>query len=223
MTSDSCSVEVGGPSPGRTMDEESARWVVELSGDEPLREAAVSRLHRLLLRGAVTEASRRAGQHGIGGPELEDLAHQAAGDAVVSILSKLDDFRGESRFTTWAYAFVIHEISDKFGRHVWRRDGVRLDDEDWDRLPEAFGGTPADLAESRELVAAVREGVATALTEHQRRVFAAIVLNGAPLDAVVVELGSNRNAVYKTVFDARRKLRTHLVARGFLDQDGARP
>lgn len=199
------------------MDPDSREWVTGLTADQPGREVAISRLHSILVRIAHGEALRRAGMNGIEGKELEDLADQAAADALISILRKVEEFRGESRFTTWAYKFVIYEISGKFGRHVWRRDGVQLDDEAWDQLPERLGSSPTDHMESQQLVDAVHEGVEKVLTPHQRQVFAAVVLNGTPLDALVVELGTNRNALYKTIFDARRKLRDFLITHGYLN------
>lgn len=197
-------------------DDASPDWVASLTGTGPEREASIERLHALLLRIAKAEAGRRAGLNGIAGRELDDLAQQSADDALMSILRKVADFRGDSRFTTWAYKFVIFEVSNKFGRHVWRRDGVRLDHESWDRLPGRLGAGPEDAAESRELVVEVQKAVAEVLTAHQRRVFAAIVLDATPLDALVAELDSNRNAIYKTLFDARRKLRAHLETHGYI-------
>jgi len=200
----------------RAADPETAEWVAALTATGPAHEAAVARLHALMLRVAHAEASRRSGMNGIHGRELEDLAQQAAGDAVVSILRKVDEFRGDSRFTTWAYKFVVYEVSNKVGRHVWRRERVRLDEDAWSRLPERLGSGPAAAAECRQLVEAVHEAVEKVLTPHQQRVFRAIVLDAMPLDALVAELGSNRNAVYKTLFDARRKLRAFLVTHGYL-------
>jgi len=159
----------------------------------------------------------------ISGPELDDLAYQAAADALVAILSKLGQFRGESRFTTWAYKFVIFEVSAKIGRHFWRQPAVPFDAEDWDRLPARFGVDPAHMAEWGALFAALRRAVDTELTSRQREIFVAIVLNEVPLDSLVIHLGSSRNAIYKMLFDARRKLRAALVANGYLDHDpGAR-
>ena len=150
------------------------------------------------------------------------MAYQAAADALVAITSKLGQFRGESRFTTWAYKFVMFEVSAKIGRHFWRRPGVRLDAEDWDRLPDRFGSDPAREAEWRDLLAALHRAVDEELTARQRRVFVALVLNNVPLDTLVIELGSNRNAIYKTLFDARRKLRAALAAGGYIGDDGGR-
>jgi RNA polymerase sigma-70 factor (ECF subfamily) len=205
------------PRRGR-LDAESADWLSRLSGEGAAQEAALARLHALLLRVTRAELQRRSGTTGVHGPELDDLAHQAAGDAMVAVLGKLASFRGDSRFTTWAYRFAILEVSNKLGRHFGRDTGVRLDAEEWDQLPDRLGVDPASQAEGRELVEAVRRAIEVSLSERQRQVFVAIVVNGVPLDAVVAELGTNRNAVYKSVFDGRRKIRAFLVANGYLEQ-----
>ncbi len=203
-------------------DPASAEWIRTLGGVGAERDQALARLHELLLRVARAEIHRRGGQPRITGPELDDLAHQAAADALLAITGKLDQFRGESRFTTWAYKFVIFEISSKIGRHFWQHPAapVALDAEDWERLPDRFGMGPADQAQWQSLITALRRAVEDELTERQRRVFVAIVLNGVPLDALVVQLGSSRNAIYKTMFDARRKLRAALAANGYLVTSG---
>src|SRR5262249_22198837 len=156
---------------------------------------------------ATQRARRRRCPLRVTGPELDDLAYQAAADALIAITGKLGQFRGESRFTTWAYKFVIFEVSAKIGRHFWRHAAVPLDAENWDRLPDRFGFDPAREAEWRDLLGALHRAVDEQLTAHQRMVFVAIVLNNVPLDTLVIELGSNRNATYKALFDARRKLR----------------
>ena len=201
------------------LDPEPAEWLRVLGADGPRREAALVRLHGMLLRIAQRETRRRGPRVLIAGPELEDLAYQAAADALMAITAKLSQFRGESRFTTWAYRFVILEVSAKLGRHFWRRPDVRLETEDWDRLPGQFGFEPARESEWRDLLAALRRAVDTELTARQREVFVAIVVDGVPLDALAVRLDSNRNALYKMMFDARRKLRAALAANGYLDDD----
>ncbi|HLH58686.1 MAG TPA: sigma-70 family RNA polymerase sigma factor [Streptosporangiaceae bacterium] len=204
------------------LDEDSRRWVQALGGTGAEREAAAARLHEMLLRAARAEAHRRSGQLRLSGPELDDIAHQAAADAVLAVMAKIGRFRGESRFTTWAYKFVMFEVSSKIGRHFWRDPAVSLEAGDWDRLPDRFGFEPSRESEWRDLAAALRRAVEEDLTGHQRRVFTAIVLAGVPLDALVAELGSTRNAIYKTMFDARRKLRASLAANGYLDDDPVR-
>ncbi|MYS19271.1 RNA polymerase subunit sigma-70 [Streptomyces sp. SID4948] len=184
------------------------------------REEAYERLHAVLLRIARSELRRRGSDTRISGPEVDDLAHQAAADALLAVTRKLAGFRGESRFTTWAYRFVILEVSSKVGRHFWRRPTEALATEDWDQLPDRLGLDPAHESQWRELVRAFRQAVDDVLTEHQRQVFVAVVLDGIPLDALVVRWSTNRNAIYKTVFDARRKVRAQLVAGGHLDRKG---
>lgn len=207
---------------GWTPDHEAGAWVRGLGASGPPFDETVARLYDLLLRVARAEMRRRRTQLPMAGPELEDLARQAAADAVVAVVRKVGEFRGESRFTTWACKFAIFEVSSKVGRHFWQRPTVAMDAEDWDRLPDRFRLDPARVAEWRDVVGALHRAVDDELTDHQRRIFVAIVLNGTPLDAVVAELGINRNAIYKTLFDARRKLRAALVTHGYLDDDASR-
>ncbi|BEP14198.1 RNA polymerase sigma factor [Acidothermaceae bacterium B102] len=199
--------------------EDDQDWLRALRGSGAAHEEALGTLHALLVRVARTEVHRRSARLRLAGPELDDLAHQAAADAMVAILGKLETFRGESRFTTWVYRFVIFEVSSKVGRHFWRNPTVPMDKESWDLLPDRFGLEPTREAEWRDLADAVRRAVDTELTPRQRQVFVAIVLNGVPLDTMVTELGSSRNAIYKTMFDVRRKLRAHLVTNGYLNGD----
>jgi RNA polymerase sigma-70 factor (ECF subfamily) len=210
------------PAAAARFDPESAEWLRVLAGAGPRREAALARLHAMLVRIAQGEARRRGPRLRMTGPELDDLAYQAAADALLAITRKLGQFRGESRFTTWAYKFVIFEVSAKVGRHFWRNPGVPLQAEDWDRLPDRFGFDPAQQAEWRDLLGALHRAVDEQLTARQRAVFVAIVLNDVPLDTLVIELGSNRNAIYKTLFDARRKLRAALAANGYIGDDNLR-
>lgn len=116
---------------GGDLDADFAQWLQELGGESTMRENALARLHGLLLRIARGEVHRRAGTLRLAGPELDDLAYQAAADALLAITAKLDEFRGESRFTTWAYRFVILEVSTKIGRHFWRRPTATMDPGDW--------------------------------------------------------------------------------------------
>jgi RNA polymerase sigma-70 factor (ECF subfamily) len=111
---------------------------------------------------------------------------------------------------------VILEVSNKLGRHYWRAPAVALDDQQWDSLPDRLGVDPHDYAEGRRMAAAVRRAVDETLTDHQREAFLDVVLRGIPLDALCARDGVTRNTIYKTVFDARRKIRAALVANGYL-------
>jgi RNA polymerase sigma-70 factor, ECF subfamily len=198
-------------------DPETTRWLLELGSAGVTRDHAVGRLHELLLRVAHAEIRRRADRPAVTGPELDDLAHQAADDAVLAVIAKLSQFRGDSRFTTWAYRFVVLEVSTKLGRHFWQRSRIELDRQDWERVADRFGVPPEDHALRREFVDAVRGAIEDQLSKHQRQVFVAIVVDCVPAEALAITIGSNRNAIYKTVYDARRTLRAALVAKGYLD------
>lgn len=149
----------------------------------------------------------------ISGPEFDDLAQQAADDALVSILRKLDEFRGESRFTTWTYKFVIFEVSGKVARHAWRSHPPSRDVLTWERLPDSLASGPGDRLERREQLSALSAAIGE-LSDRQREVFVAVALNDVPIDVLALELGSNRNALYKNLFDARRNLRARLAEAG---------
>jgi RNA polymerase sigma-70 factor (ECF subfamily) len=148
---------------------------------------------------------------------LDDTAHTIAADACVSILAKLDDFRGESRFTTWAIKFAIFEVSTKLAQRAALSYHRSWDSDDWSELPGRIGLQPERVAEASELVAALTAAIQTELTELQRRLIVEVVINQVPLDVLTIELGATRNALYKGIFDARRKLRASLVASGFLE------
>jgi len=157
---------------------------------------------------------RRRGQLGsVAGAEFNDLCEQAANDALLTILAKLEEFKGMSRFTTWAYKFVVFEVSRKVARHAGRRQPPNRDDLLWEALPDAPSPRPEDTLEQREEMQA-RSAAIGGLTERQREVFVAIAINEIPTDIVAVRLGSNRNAIYTNLFDARRRLRATLAAPG---------
>jgi RNA polymerase sigma-70 factor (ECF subfamily) len=205
----------GGPSVRRT-DPDSRRWLEDLRDQGAVREVAIGRLHVLLLRAARFEVARRRRvlPHVRGG-DFDDIANQAADDALVAVLARLDDFRGESRFTTWAYKFALLEAAVKLRRRAWQGREIPLPEPgDLEILP-GTGPSPHEALEQRELIIAVREAIGGALTPHQRDVFGALALNGVPIDVLAERLGTTRGALYKTLHDARHKLRGELARRGF--------
>lgn len=195
---------------------ENQDWVRGLSATGDIYERASRRLYALLLRTALAEARRIGSRLRLAGPEVDDLAHQAAADALLTITGKVETFRGESKFTTWAYKFVIFAVAAKVNRHYWQRAAIALDDGDWNALPARVGGGPEDWAEARDLAKAVRRAVDESLTARQRAVFVALVVDETPMDVLVSRLNSTHNAIYKTMFDARKKLRSALVRGGYL-------
>lgn len=212
-----------GPERWRPTDDDRAEtdeWRRTLTAGGAVQRTAETRLYELLLRVARGEVRRRSGSLPFAGPELDDIAHQAAADAVIGVLRRLHEFRGESRFTTWAYTFAIFEVSTKVGRHYWQRRTLSLDAAGWDRLPDRLGISPEEAGMAAELLAALRHAIDTVLTRKQREVLLAVVVEGVPLEALAVARKTSRGALYKVLFDARRKLRRYLVTNHYLDDEG---
>jgi RNA polymerase sigma-70 factor, ECF subfamily len=196
------------------LDDESREWLRRLRADGATRDEAVTRLHMLLLRAARFEVSRRqpALPH-IRGNDLDDLAVQAADDALMSVLRRLDDFRGASRFTTWAYKFALLEAAVKLRKRSWQGREIPLADEALSSF-SSIGLEPDAEAEQSELLATLRHAIDDVLTAHQRQVLVALAIDGVPIDVLADRLATTRGALYKTLHDARRKLRNHLGESG---------
>ena len=202
--------------PALALDPESQGWLEALRSEGPGHDQGVADLYDLLHRAARHETQRRG--RTLSAPaadDLDDLARQAASDAVVAVLRKLDTYRGASRFTTWAYKFVIFEVSAAIRRERWRGRTVSMDDAEWERLADRTPGTAHAGVETRELIGAIERAVAADLTPRQREIFVAVVVNDVPIDVLADRLQSTRGAIYKVLHDARRKLRSSLEAQGW--------
>ena len=198
----------------------NSEWIVALNGPSDAQAAALTDLRAYLLRAALFTLQRS--MHYVGhlrSSILGELAEDCAQEALTAILQHLGAFRHESQFTTWAYAFAVNTALVAARRERWAP--VALDPilegpessrpiRDEGRLPD-----PERYALQAEVMAAIRVGIEQQLTVKQQQVLQALVFEGVPLDEVVRHWGTNRNAVYKLVHDARRKLKAHLVARGF--------
>ncbi len=196
------------------LDTDSRKWIEQLRVGHPRYSQTVGRLHDVLRRVAAFELSRRRWQlRWVSGPEFDDLVQQAADDALISVLSRLDDVQGLSRFTTWAYTFVIFEVSARVARHAWRRQPPEAQALAWERLPDSLVLRPEDRLDQQAQLEALSRAIGE-LTDRQREVFVAVALNEVPIDVLAVKLGTNRNAVYKNLFDARRRLRSSMAAAG---------
>jgi RNA polymerase sigma-70 factor, ECF subfamily len=208
------------PTKRTRLDRDSRQWVERLRVGHPRHDQTVGRLHDVLRRVASFELSRRRHQLWfVTGQEFEDLAQQAAGDAVVTVLDNLDAFHGLSRFTTWAYKFVVFEVSAQAARHIWRRQPP-AEELSWDELPDPLGRRPEDLLEQKAQLDALSRSIGE-LTDRQREVFVAVALNDVPIDVLAAKLGTNRNAIYKNLFDARRSLRARMAAAGHPVREGS--
>lgn len=196
-------------------------WLEPLAATGAARDDALVRLHAVLLRAARFEvARRRASVPHLRGGDLDDVAMQAADDAMMGVLRRLADFRGASRFTTWAYKFALLEAAVAVRRRAWQGREIPLADPAWERLTGRDPG-PHETAERAEVLRALGAAVAEVLTAHQRDVLVALALNGVPIDVLAERLGTTRGALYKTLHDARRRLRGHLLRQGLSADTGA--
>lgn len=204
----------GAREPVRHLDGSSGGWIDRLDPHNPERAAAIEELHALLLRATRFEVNRRRTtvSH-LRGSDFDDVAHQSADDALVAVLSKLGDFRGESRFTTWAYKFALLEAGAMLRRRAWQGREVPFEPDAWSLIADDAPTPQRDL-ETKELLVAVQEAIHSDLTPHQRAVLVAVTVNDVPIDVLAERLETTRGALYKTIHDARRKLRAVLGAGG---------
>jgi len=203
--------------PMRTNDE----WIQALGGRGEAQAAALHELRLILVRAArfaLRRGQARTGRRGTF--DVDQLAEDCAQNALVAILDRLPDFRGDSRFTTWAYKFAINMALVAGRREAWKP--VSLDalleqagPSTWRLEADAHSGDPEQAARRGEAWKVIQEVIETELSERQRQALKAIVIDEVPLDELVRHWGSSRNAVYKLLHDARWKLKARLEARGF--------
>lgn len=198
-------------------------WLHDLTASGAIQEAAIADLRDLLLRAALYFFSRNLNDFAKNnGDEILQRAEDCAQDALIAVLNHLPDFRGDSKFTTWAYKFAINIALMAARRERWK--GVSLDELasssesnffEWIMQDKVDGAAPEESALQSEVRGIIQDVIKHDLTERQRHVLTMMVFNEVPLDEVVRHLGSNRNAVYKMLHDARRKIKSSLQARGF--------
>ena len=195
------------------LDPESQAWVEALGSMGWRREGAIRRLYALLYREARFEVRRRTAPftHPSGG-DLDDLAVQAADDAVVAILAKLHHFRGDSLFTTWARRFAQREAPAKIRRRVGRGRDLPMElDFEHSRMWPAHDDSPHERCVARESARRLTRLIAEELTPHQREVLIAVTIHGVATAELARRLDTTSGAIYKTLHEARRKLRAGLV------------
>ena len=200
----------------------NAEWLAAFEAGGSDQAAALADLRTYLLRAALFTLQRSRHYVGhLGSSALGALAEDCAQEALTAIFQRLADFRGESHFTTWAYTFAVNIALVAARRERWAStslDRILDGSESASSTMEDHGGSSPDPERRTlqiEAVAAIREGVERHLTGKQQQLLRAVVFEQVPLDEVVRHWGSNRNALYKLLHDARRKLKSHLVARGF--------
>ncbi len=192
-------------------------WIAALSQPGPEHDEALTDLRALLVRGLGYALSNRSG---IDDAILEDFAQ----DALLKILAGLETFRGESQFTTWAQKIAVRVAFTELRRHRWR--DVSLDDitgyPDSDFVPSVMAD-PAVGPEQQTIQSAVletmRRVIDEELTEKQRQALVAVRIHGVPLEEVARRMGTNRNALYKLLHDARQRLKRQLLAEGLSPEE----
>ena len=218
------SAELARTRSGRQADrDEPADWVQALGCSGPEQDRAMRQLHSLMLRAAGHQVSRMRSALPDSSPGAVDvIVNQAADEAMTALLAKLHTFERRSRFTTWAYKFAILQVATDVRRLQWQHREVRLRDLDLESAPADVGRSPECVAEAGDLASALAQSMRTVLTPHQRRVAIALLGDGVPIDVLAERLGTSRGALYKTVHDARCRLRADLTSRGYL-APAARP
>ena len=218
------SAELARTRAGRTGDrDEPGDWLHALTCGGPEQDRALRQLHSLMLRAAGHQVSRMRSALPDGSPATVDvIVNQAADEAMTTLLRKLHTFEGRSRFTTWAYKFAILQVATDVRRLQWQHREVLLRDPDPETATGADDHGPEGLVEAGDLASAVALAMQTVLTPHQRRVAIALLVDGVPIDVLAERLGTTRGALYKTVHDARCRLRADLTSRGYLPP-AARP
>jgi len=198
-------------------------WLHDLTAGGALEAEALADLRELLLRAALYFFSRNLGDFkGLDRDEILQRAEDCAQDALIAVMKHLADFRGDSKFSTWVYKFAINMAMMTARRERWKAvslDELASSDDshffEWMLQDKSDGSAPEQSAMQGEVQGILRDVIEHDLTEKQRRVLVLMVFNEVPMDEVVRYLGTNRNAIYKMLHDARRKLKSGLQARGF--------
>jgi RNA polymerase sigma-70 factor (ECF subfamily) len=194
----------------------NAQWLISLRETGQSQENAVKELRQLLRRAILNFLSRkRAPNAGLLNHGYEDVAEDCAQESAFLIQSKLDQFRGDSEFTTWAYSIAIRVTLNELRRRRWQASAA-----DPARLGDAMPHWPIDnpgperSLEQQQAWAMLSELIETALTPLQRKALIAHAFQEMPLDLVAEWLGTNRNSLYKLIHDARKRLKAALLSRG---------
>ena len=198
-------------------------WLHDLREEGMVQETAITDLQSILLRAVLFFFHRNADDfNGLARDDILQLAEDCAQDALIAVLNHLSEFRGDSKFTTWAYKFAINMALIASRRAHWKDvsiDRLFLAEDrafsTWIIQAESTMTLPDQSALQSEVRHVIQEVFEHDLTDKQRRVLILMVFHQVPMDVVVQDLNTNRNAIYKLLHDARRRLKSGLQARGF--------
>jgi RNA polymerase sigma-70 factor (ECF subfamily) len=208
-----------------TLERTNEQWLADLVSPDSTRQgAAMDDLRTYLRRGILYYLSHeRSDLAELSSEELRQMAEDFAQDATLRVLENLGSFRGDSRFTTWAMKVATRTVISELRRARYRdfsldqltADGefmIALDQTDNNRQPLG----PEKWTERDNVLQIIQKALEEVLTERQRAALEAVTLRGVPMDIVAEQMGTNRNALYKLLHDARKKLRAHLEEQGIV-------
>ncbi len=198
------------------------QWIAELTGPPLVQAPALEDLRQRLQRGIFYYLSReRSDLAHLATQELNQIAEDLAQDATLRVIANLDSFRGDSRFTTWATKIAVRLAISDLRRARYKDfslDGLTAEGDTLPATNDAFLNNtipnPENATERADVLVKIERALDEALTDRQRQALSAVALQGVPLEIVAERLGTNRNALYKLLHDARRKLRLHLESQG---------
>ncbi|MGD9147417.1 MAG: sigma-70 family RNA polymerase sigma factor, partial [Anaerolineae bacterium] len=190
-------------------------WLAALRGAG--RDEALADLRAFLVRGLGYALSNRSD---VDDQILEDFAQ----DALLKILKALDSFRGESRFTTWAQKIAVNVAFTELRRRRWQDTSLDqlTEGQSLDFVPDMLidrSAGPDQQAVQRIFLETLQRLIATELTDKQRQALVAVRVHGMPLEEVARRMGTNRNAMYKLLHDARQRLKKKMEEEGLSAED----
>ena len=197
-------------------------WLADLRGEPQVQALALQDLQARLQRGIFYYLSReRSDLSGLSNHELTQMSEDLAQDATLRVIENLDSFRGDSLFTTWATRIAVRVAISDLRRARYKDFSLDAMTMNGDLLPLTTNPvastkppTPEHAAEQGEILAKIQTALDEVLTERQQQALIAVAVRGVPLEVVAEQMNTNRNALYKLLHDARRKLKAHLESQG---------
>lgn len=198
-------------------DRTNEQWLTDLCGVDQAQ--ALDDLRALLLRGLRAALSTRIHR------DLDHVMEDFVQEGIIKIMDNLDTFRGESRFTTWAQKIAVNAAFTELRRRRWQDVSLQemIEDQEGNEFTPAIltdpEATPEEQANRRAVLEFVQKMIDEELTERQRQAIQAVIFNGIPMEEVARRMNTNRNALYKLIFDARQNLQRKMAENGFTPQE----
>ncbi|NUM46481.1 MAG: sigma-70 family RNA polymerase sigma factor [Anaerolineales bacterium] len=193
------------------------QWLTELRGPE--QPHALADLRGLLLRGLRVALGNRIQR------DLDHVMEDFVQDGLIKIMDNLDSFRGESRFTTWAQKIAVNAAFTELRRRRWQDISLQemIEDQAGNEFTPAIltdpEATPEEHSTRQAMLTFVQKMIDEELTERQRQAIQAVIFNNIPMEEVARRMNTNRNALYKLIFDARQNLQRKMAENGLSPQD----